>query len=301
MKMSKEALSSCLDELATGNVAARRWAKKILGNRRRGIFHQVLKDPTKATRLKVTPEELNQLKAIPEEDLRLIRATWKWSEELWDQFKLLVYRLARNFAKKVGMESKISDFNSEATVAFLKAVRGYDDRNFAFPTYFGMAIRVDLRRYVASLRGLTGSNETLLIAYQAKWQELVTANLPHSFEDIAIALELKEADRRRLWGTIQEPTAEGDLAESLANVVIDKSARAVDSDLIHAIGMVELSVLERDAWITRDAVRGLFPGAKKNMKAVAIEHDVSPQAVAYAADRANVKIVAKLRSVGYDK
>jgi hypothetical protein len=106
------------------------------------------------------------------------------------------------------------------------------------------------------------------------------------------------------WGPNPESSAawatgEGDLPESLSRVVVDKSACAVDAELIRAIGMVELSQLERDAWITREEVRGLFPGAAKNMKAVATNHGVSPQAAAYAAQRANSKIVVKLKQVGY--
>lgn len=299
-KLDREALVESLDMLAAGNVIARRWSMKILGSRRRGIFHQVLKEPHKAAQFKVTPDEMVQIDAIPSEDKAAIRRTWTITADLWEQYKRLVYRLARNFAVRVGLEDgKLPDLIGEATVAFLKALRGYDDRNFSFSAYFGMAVKTDLRRYVKRCRGLSGANEKLLIAYQQKWQELATKGEPHQFEDVCAALELSAKLRERLWGTLQEPSSEGDLAEPLARVVVDKSAGAVDSDLIRAIGMVELSLLERDAWITRDEVKGLFPNARKNMAAVAMAHSVSPQAAAYAAQRANQKIVAKLRQVGY--
>lgn len=299
-KLDREQLVAALDTLALGNVVARRWSLKILGSRRRGIFHQVLKEPRKQKQLKVTDEEMAAINAIPEADKAAVRATWAVAGDLWEQYKKLVYRLSRNFMLRVGLdEAKLPDLIGEATVAFLKSVRGYDDRQFSFSAYFGMAIKTDLRRYVKRCRGLSGANEELLIKYQAKWQELATMGLPHGFEDVAEALGLGAKARERLWGTVQEPTGEGDLAEPLARVVVDKSAGAVDADLIRAIGMVELSLLERDAWITRDEVRGLFPGARKNMKAVAAHHGVSPQAAAYAAQRANVKIVGKLRQVGY--
>lgn len=302
VKLKKSEIEARLDVLAAGNVVARRWSLKILGKRRRGIFHQVLKSPCKQQRLKVSDAEMSELRAIPPADLLLVQETWCVAGELWEQYKRLVYRLARTFGLKLGVEDeKLGDLIGEATVAFLKAVRGYDDRTFSFSAYFGMAINTELRRYIKRTRGLAGANEKLLIAYQKKWQELATAGLPHSFEDVAIALEMSDKLRAKLWGTLQEPTGEGDLPESLSNVVVDKSAGAVDSDLIRAIGMVELSLLERDAWITRDEVRGLFPGAAKNMKLVAKNHNVSPQAAAYAAQRANVKIAAKLRSVGFDR
>jgi hypothetical protein len=296
----KSELEAKLDILAAGNVVARRWSLKILGKRRRCIFHQVLKEPGKARQLKVTPEEMQQIQAIPVEDLRLVRATWEVAGYLWEQNRKLVYRLTRNFALRLGIDGSVEgDLIGESTVAFLKAVRGYDDRQFSFGAYFGMAIRTDLRRYIKRTRGLSGANEKLLIAYQQKWQELATQGLPHSFEDVVVALGLSDKHRECLWGTLQEPTGEGELAESLANVVVDKSVGSVDADLIRAIGMVELSELERDAWITRDEVRDLFPGAKKNMRTVAKRHEVSPQAASFAAQRANAKIVAKLRSVGY--
>jgi hypothetical protein len=298
--MDKAELSAALDALAEGNVLARRWSLKILGNRRRGVFHQVLKEPHKAAQLKVTDEELAQINAIPLEDRTAIRRTWAVAGDLWEQYKRLVYRLSRTFANRVGVEeSQLPDLIGEATVAFLKSVRGYDDRGFSFSAYFGMSLKTELRRYIKRTRGLAGANEALLISYQQKWQELATAGLPHGFEDVADALNLTKAGRERLWGTVQEPTGEGDLPESLARVVVDKRAGAVDGDLIRAIGMVELSVLERDAWITREEVRGLFPGAATNMRAVARNHGVSPQAACSAGKRANEKIVGKLRQVGY--
>jgi hypothetical protein len=298
-KLDREALAEALDMLATGNVIARRWSMKILGSRRRGIFHQVLKEPHKAQQLKVTTDELAQINAIPAEDKDAIRRTWTITGELWEQYKPLVYRMSRNFSVRMGMSRMLPDLINEATVAFLKALRGYDDRDFSFSAYFGMAIKTDLRRFMKRCRGLSGANEKLLIAYQQKWQELATLGLPHQFDDVCAALGLSGKARERLWGTLQEPSSEGDLAEPLARVVVDKSAGAVDSDLIRAIGMVELSLLEHDAWITRDEVRGLFPNARKNMAAVAAAHKVSPQAAAYAAQRANQKIAAQLRRAGY--
>lgn len=300
MLMDKTAEAVVLDKLASGNVVARRWSLKLLGKRRRGIFHQVLADPCKAKQLKVTEAEMASINAIPEADKAAVRATWAATDALWEQYKRLVYRLTRNFAVRLGLdESAIPDLEGEATVAFLKSVRGYDDRNFSFSAYFGMGVKTELRRYVKRCRGLAGANEKLLISYQQAWQELANKGLPHAFEDVCVHLNLSKKKCVALWGTLQEPTSEGDMAEPLAKIVVDKSAGAVDADLICAIGMVELSILERDAWITRDEVRGLFPGARKSMKAVAVAHKVSPQAAAYAAQRANAKIVAKLRTVGY--
>ena len=299
MILDKEAVGVELDVLAAGNMVARRWSLKLLGKRRRGIFHLVMKEPHKQKQLNVTDAEMAGINAIPEADKAAVRATWDAGAKLWQQYKRLVYKLARNFAVKLGMERSLPDLEGEAMVAFLKAVRGYDDRGFSFSAYFGMAIRTELRRYVKRCRGLSGANEELLIAYQQAWQELANKGLPHSFEDVCVHLKLSGKKRVALWGTLQEPSSEGDLSEPLARIVVDKSAGAVDADLITAIGMVELSILERDAWITRDEVRGLFPGARKNMKAVAAAHSVSPQAAAYAAQRANAKIVAKLRAVGY--
>jgi hypothetical protein len=299
-KLDKDQLVAVLDTLAAGNVVARRWAMKILGVRRRGIFHQVLMEPHKCEALGVTADEMVQVASIPVADKELMEKTWALSGVLWEQYRKLIYRLSRNFMVRLGLdETKLPDLIGEATVSFLKSVRGYDDRQFSFSAYFGFAVKTDLRRYVKKTRGLAGANEKLLIAYQHKWQELATKGEPHGFEDVVLALGLSEKNRERLWGTLQEPTGEGDLAEPLARVVVDKSAGPVDSDLISAIGMVELSVLERDAWISRDEVRGLFPGARKTMRAVAVAHGVSPQAAAYAAVRANTKIVAKLRQVGY--
>lgn len=291
-------LSDQLDILANGNKIARKWSKEILGNRRRAIFHQVLKDPNKATRLKVKSDEMMKIAAIPELEKQVIRQTWDVTSLLWNQYKRLVYALTRRFAMRLGVENKlISDLIGEATIAFMKALRGYDNRDYQFSTYLGRAIKTDLRRYMARNRGLTSANEGLMISYQAKWQELVSSGKPHSFDDVCIALELSEKLRKRLWCTLQEPANEGDLAEPLSKVVIDKRSGVVDSDLIRAIGMVELSILERDAWISGEKVKTLFPTARANIREVAKEHGVTPQAAAYAAVRANKKIAAQLRSV----
>lgn len=307
MVFSKAEIANMLDVLAIGNKAARRWSKKILGTRRQGIFHQVMENENKAERLGVTDEELLQMKAIPQEDVEAIRRTWKVTEQLWEQYRRIVYKIVRAFAKKLDITGvqEIADLQSEGVVAFMKSLRGYDDRNFSFSAYFGMAVKTELRRYQNKNRGLTGGNEKLLIAYQEMWRELAAAGEPHAFDDVVLAMGLDADFRQRLWGTLQLPTNECEISSSiedgdgLASLVADQSAKGVDTDLIEAIGMVEMSLLEADSWKAREEVRELFPDSQKTMKQVAKLHNVTPQAVAFAAMRANSKIASVLVSRGY--
>jgi hypothetical protein len=304
-KFTQEEINEKLDTLATGNILARKYAKQILGSRRRGIFHQVLEDNTKATRLRVNPDELAQMKAIPKEDYQAIAKTWVIASDLWIQYRKLVYKLARKFATRVGIENKLDDLIGEASVAFMKAVRGYDNREFSFSAYFGMAVNTEMRRWYNAQRGF-GGDEKLLIAYEKKWQELANAGEPHTFDDVVAALGLDGDYRQRLLGTLQEPKSEWEMGDEevsgglLANMVADDSVGSVDYDLILALESVELSLLERDSWITRDEIRELFPTAQKTMKLVAKQHEVTPQAAAFAAIRANSKIAAHLARIGYE-
>jgi RNA polymerase sigma factor (sigma-70 family) len=300
--VEQEQLSAMLRNLAAGNQVAKRWSLKILGNRRLAHLHQVMQDKRSATRLRVSSDELEAIQRIPPADVTAIRATWEYAGVLWVQYEKMVRLMTKRFCTRVGLgEQEMPDLLGEATTAFLKSVRGYSDTRFEFSTYFCTAIKTELRRYIKRCRGLSGANEKLLIAYRAKWEELSTQGLDSSFDAVCAALNLSPVNREKLWGTLIEPTTEGDCAEPISKVVVDNSAQPVDSEFQEALGMVlnSLPELEQDSWISQEQVRGLFPSSSATMKEVAEQHGVSPQAAAFAAERANQKIERFLRKKGF--
>ena len=292
-----------LDVLAAGNALARRWSKKILGNRRRAIFHQVLMHPEKAEKLKISQQELLEIKFIPVLDVEKIKAGWALTDQLWKQYKRLVYRLAGKICNRLDQPNLRSDMEGEAHVAFMKACRGYDDRNYSFGAYLGITIYSELRRYAASQKGLGGLDADMLEMYNKKQQELAIAGEPSTFEDVVEKLGWGDKLKRSMWGALQVPIHEaaGDFSTrwSVANEVRDNSAKPVDTELIKALGMVELSLLERDAWVSSGPVRELFPDSMESIREVAICHEVTTSAVVQAANRANAKIRRQLVESGY--
>lgn len=296
--MDRIEIEECLKSLAKGNTIAKHWSKEILGNRRLDVLHYVMGNPSKSGD-KVTAEELEKIRAIPQDDAIAIRATWDASEKLWNQYKRLIYRLASKFHMKVGLpDQQLVDLQSESMVCYLKAVRGYSDLSYNFGTYLGRCIYTGLRRYLQKGRGFKGANEALMIKYKEMNQHLAIQGLPHDFDAICVEMQLSEKQRMKLWDSIQEPVSENELAESLDKVVTDKSSN-VNNDLITAIGMVELSLLERDAFISSDEVRGLFPDSYETFKEVGSAHSVTAAAAAAAAGRAREKIAKHLRHQGF--
>lgn len=285
-----------LVDLAAGNVCAKRWALKCLGRRRLAFLHQVMQNASSAVKLGVSSEEVAAIKAIPEEDVRLIRATWGAATQLWQKYERMVMKMTMRFAARVGINSSdLPDLQGEATVAFLKAVRGYSDTSFEFSTYFCCCVKTELRRYVKRCRGLSGGNEKLLIMYRAKHEELFACGMDCSFDAVCTALNFTKKQREKCWGTLQEPVSEGDLVEPLSKVVAKVSATGVDPELVVAISMVEMSELERDAFVSQESIRELFPKSYKTMREVATVHSCTPQAAAFAAIRATEKIKGHLR------
>lgn len=285
-----------LRQLAAGNVLAKKWALKCLGRRRLAFLHQIMQNASSALKLGVTQQEVADIRAIPEADEKLIRATWVVTADLWKKYERMVEKITIRFANRVGINaSGLPDLKSEATVAFLKAVRGYSDTNFEFSTYFCTCVKTELRRYVKRCRGLSGGNEKLLIMYRAKQEELSSAGLDCSFDAVCTALNLSKKLRDKCWGTLQEPVSEGDLVEPLDKVVVAKANSNVDPELVAAISMVEMSELERDAFVSQESIRELFPQSYKTMREVATIHDCTPQAAAFAAMRATEKIKSHLK------
>jgi hypothetical protein len=182
-------------------------------------------------------------------------------------------------------------------VGFLKAVRGYSKSKYRFTTYFCTCVRTELRRYIKRTRGFGGGNEALLIEYRAVEQRLMGEGKPAGFWDCCGEMKLTDANIRRMWGTLQEPVSEQDLEETLQNLVEDRRVKGLDYDLIEAIGLVEMSALERDAFKAQETLRGIFPDAHKNLRKVAEAYHVSPQAANYAMARARSKLARQLRSL----
>lgn len=295
--IEKDVEEQLLAGLRLGNRVAKRKAREILGKRKLAVLHQVLRDPGCATRFKLKPEQVAMIQAIPPEQVLLIKGTWEVAGTLWRQYRRMILKVMRKMAARVGImdEQSLADLEGEATVGFLKAVRGYTKGTYRFSTYFCTAVRTEVRRYIKRTRGLSGANEKLLIAYRAIQEALTTKGEAHTFWDCVKALKLNEKQTRKLWGTLQEPCSEQELEETLANLIVDKRAGGIDYDLIEAIAVVEMSCLERDAFMAQEQLRGIFPLAHRNLKAVAEAHGVSPQAANYACERARSKLAVRLR------
>lgn len=294
-RFSKKVEGQLLAVLRLGNRVAKKQARRILGKKKLAVLHQVLRNP-RANTHKITEEQLAEILSIPADQVLLIKATWQAAGPLLTQYRLMVIKMMRRLALRLGItdEQSLCDLEGEATVGFLKAIRGYSKAQFAFTTYFCCCVRTEIRRYIKRTRGLSGANEQLLMAYRRTWEALATAGKPHDFWACCLAMELKPKQVRRLWGTLQEPVSEQELQETLQNLVVDRNADGLDYDLVEAIGMVDMSSLERDAFEASGEVRGIFPRAYKNLKEVAAAHGVSPQAANYAWKRAQQLLASRM-------
>ncbi len=288
-------------KLVRGNVVAKRWARQIMGRRKLGKFLSVLFNPCRATALRVPKAQVEQILAIPADDMSAILSTQDETHAVFCQFDKLASRLARRFACGVGRdnEADISQLESEARVGLLKAIRGYSNPEVKFITYAHKSIQNEISRYLQRSMGvtLTGVNVALLVKYKRKLEELTKASLPHGFEDVCRALELKESQIKRLRSAIHaEVTSENELEQNLAATLLDSRKNSnVDSDLIRKLELVSLSALEKYSWISQnDEIRAMFPDAFPSLKDVAAHFDVTPQAASEALKRARKKLAAGL-------
>lgn len=285
--------------LVKGNTLAKQHARRIMGRRKLGRFLTVLQQPARATALKVSPQQVEQIKAIPDGDKDAILATRNAVDDLCKQYTKLTQRIARDMAKLTGRDNDadIAQLESEAMVGLLKALRGYSRLDVKFVTYAYRSICNEVSRYLQrNTNGLSGVNASLLVRYKKCQEKLYKASLPHAFEDVCREMQLSVSQMKRLKDSLHEIASESDLEESLAKLLLDsKPDTRVDAELIRRIEGVCMSRLERDAWISQsDEVRALFPDAFPSLKAVAEAHGVTPQAASEALKRARQKLAAAL-------
>jgi hypothetical protein len=301
MLMTKQELGEVLDVLSAGNVVSVRWSLKILGVRRHQIFDQVLREPKSRKRLEVTEDELVQIQEIPERDLALIRATWGVRDVLWEQHRKLVMNLGYRFVKGRSVpKGRWPDYLSEASVAFMQAMLGYTDRSFSFGAYMGMCVKQYLRRYHCSVLGMHVRSEKLMYAFLEMQQNRMASGLSCGFEEVCGLLKFDKGEVVQVREALRGRVEEGDMKQSLERVIPDCRAKSVDADLIAAIGMVELTLLEHDAFISQTQVRELFGGSHDSLKEVAAEHGVSHELARMAARGAREKIAKRLQTMGYN-
>jgi DNA-directed RNA polymerase specialized sigma subunit len=193
----------------------------------------------------------------------------------------------------------ISQMESEAHVGLLKAIRGYTNLDFKFITYAYKAIFLEVSRYLQrSGNGLSGVNYSLLVKYKKKLEELVNQNVPHSFDDVCIAMNATKGQTSRLKLALRaQVMSENEMEEEIAGILVDNRRKtSVDLDFIRALAAVPMSSLEKDSWISSNKnVRELFPESFASQREVAAHYGVSYQAVSAAAKRAKSKLAASLR------
>jgi RNA polymerase sigma factor (sigma-70 family) len=303
--------------LVQGNILAKTWARRILGRRKLGRFLTVLLNPCRAESFGLTEAQVEAILAIPQEDQEAIKATQGITAKLFEEFQRLSVRIARRYAAGTGHSSlaDIADLESEASVGLLKAIRGYSSTETKFVTYAHKTINNEVSRYLQE-SGIIRGHQPLLVRYKRKLEELIKSGLPHTFEDVCLALSLTEGQVSRLQDTLAaEVTSESEMEEALGNLLIAKPDDRVDQELIDRLGIPSLSMLEKHAWYTHDEARGLFPeihcdccdcreraqedpdfkGEKfETLKDVAQHFGVTPQAASEAVKRARKKLAKHL-------
>jgi DNA-directed RNA polymerase specialized sigma subunit len=287
--------------MVRGNTLAKTWARRIMGRRKLGRFLSVLFCPAKAASLGVSNKQLEAIREIPKEDRDAIHRTQEVAHAVYFQFEKLAIKLARRFATGVGRDNDadIAQLESEAKVGLLKAIRAYSDLRVKFITYAHRAIRNEVSRYLqrAMGSGFAGVNSTLLVRYKKKQEEMLKASLPHNLEDVCRVLALTPKQIQRLKDALRAEVAnESDMEETLAKLLTDnRKDTTVDLDLIHRLESVDLSSLEKFAWISQsDDIRVMFPDSFPSLKDVAAHFEVTPQAASEALKRARRKLAAAL-------
>lgn len=290
--------------LVKGNTLAKQWARKIMGRRKLGRFLKCILTPHRMKALNIPQNQQEAILAIPIEDRQAILATQEVVADIFTKYDKLALRIARKLASGVGrdQDADVTQFESEARVGLLKAIRGYSDPDVKFVTYAYRAIFNEVSRYIARSTGvgLSGSPTALLVRYKRKVEELTKASLPHSFEDVCSALSLKSGQITRLRAALATIASENELEESagnaLAEILLDaRKDSSVDLELIRRLEATALTSLEKFAWISQSPdIRALFPDAFPSLKDVAAHFEVTPQAASEALKRARRKLAASL-------
>lgn len=290
--------------LVKGNALAKKWARKIMGRRKLGRFLTCVFTPHQMQAMNVPLVQQEAISVIPGEDLEAIKATQFLVGEIYHKYDKLCLKIARRFARGVGrtQEADVSQFESEARVGLLKAIRGYSDMSTKFITYAYRTITNEVSRYIArsSGMGLTGASTALLLKYKRKLEELTNANHPNSFDDVCSVLSLSQKEIKRLRSSLTTITSENEIEHgidsSLADILLDqRKDTAVDMDLIRQLEQTALTSLEKFSWISQNnEIRDLFPDAFPSLKEVAAHFNVTPQAATEALKRARKKLAASL-------
>lgn len=293
--------------LVDGNKLAKQWARKIFGRRNLGKFLKCVLTPQQMKTLNISQKHQEGISLIPKEDLQAIIATQDLVAEVFAKYDKLAIRIARNLSTNLGrkQDADVTQFESEARVGLLKAIRGYSDLKVKFITYAYRAIFNEVSRYISRSHGagLSGTPTALITRYKRKTEELASLSLPHSFDDVCMAMGLKVNQKRRLRLALTTVASENEMMDSADNALADtlldsRQSGTVDAELISRLEATALSSLEKFAWISQSPdIRDLFPDAFDSLKEVAVYFEVTPQAASEALKRARKKLAV---SVGKD-
>jgi len=220
--ISNTELAAFSKVMVRGNRIAKRWAKKLYGNRKHKFMRTII-DGGKTDAL--TSQEVTQISEIPAADMEKIKAVSDIRNDVIVAFVPLVEKLSRRMGFNADLQDELF---GEGMLKMIEIVNGYSDLSVKFITYAQCALQghfLRIRKRFSRNTEVKASKRAKKISKKTKKR---LEQQPSFIIQQATKLLKNEEINLNCVEDYRQPTEESDLAQRILDLLSGESKKAME-------------------------------------------------------------------------